>query len=73
MMSNLTADGDGIVSTQTITKKWTTKKLFKVPESVLYNAAHDIVYVANINGEPIAKDRNGFISKLDLNGEIGTL
>lgn len=64
------ADGNGIVLKQTITKKWATIKLFRKPESVLYDAEHDIIYVANINGEPSEKDGNGFISKLGLDGEI---
>lgn len=66
----LTAAGNGIVSAQTVTKKWATKKLFRNPESVLYDRDRDILYVANINGEPSEKDGNGFISKLGLDGEI---
>jgi len=61
---------NGFVSAQTITKKWATKKSFKIPESVLYDADRNVIYVANINGEPSEKDGNGFISRLGLDGEI---
>jgi hypothetical protein len=33
-----------------LTKLWETDSLFKVPESVLYDAENKVLYVANIDG-----------------------
>ncbi len=41
-----------------------------VPESVLYDDKDDCYLVSNINGEPGAKDNNGFISKLGPDGAV---
>ncbi|MBA7587330.1 hypothetical protein ES708_29356 [subsurface metagenome] len=41
-------------------KKWSTRKVFKTPESVLYDKKCNIIYVSNINGGPNEKN-NGFI------------
>ncbi len=43
---------------------------FKTPESVKYDKKNDIFYVTNINGNPSEKDGNGFVSKLNKEGEI---
>ena len=37
----------------------------KAPESVRYDADLDAYFVSNINGNPSAKDGNGFIAKVD--------
>jgi sugar lactone lactonase YvrE len=37
---------------------------FKNPESARYDAELDVWYVSNVNGDPLAKDGNGFISRL---------
>jgi len=36
-----------------------------MPELVLYDDMRDVIYVANINGNPSEKDGNGFISILN--------
>ena len=46
---------------------WTAEG-FATPESVL--VAGDVYYVSNINGAPLDKDDNGFISKLGADGKI---
>ena len=46
---------------------------FKTPESVRYDAAEDVFYVSNINGSPVAKDNNGFISRVRADGAIDSL
>jgi sugar lactone lactonase YvrE len=46
---------------------------FKTPESVRYDSARDVFYVSNINGEPLAKDDNGFISRMKPDGTIDSL
>jgi sugar lactone lactonase YvrE len=46
---------------------------FKTPESVRYDSAADVFYVSNINGSPVAKDNNGFISRMKPDGTIDSL
>jgi hypothetical protein len=53
-----------------LVKKWETDTLLKVPESVLYDAADKILYVANIDGQPWEKDGKGSIGKVGLDGKI---
>jgi outer membrane protein assembly factor BamB len=55
---------------QSLETLWSTAPVFRVPESVLYNPNTYEVYVSNINGKSDVKDHNGFISKLDKDGEI---
>src|SRR2546427_7902380 len=43
---------------------------FLTPESVLDDSAQDIYFVSNINGGPLTKDNNGFISRLRPDGAI---
>ncbi len=43
------------------------------PESVLYDQAGDVYLVANINGDPLGKDDNGFISKIAPDGTMQQL
>ncbi|HUV35351.1 MAG TPA: SMP-30/gluconolactonase/LRE family protein [Patescibacteria group bacterium] len=49
---------------------WATERVMKTPESILYDTERDVLYVSNINGSPMGKDQNGFISKLSTGGEI---
>ena len=49
---------------------WKSGQDFKVPESVCFDKANNVLYVANINGKPSNKDDNGFISKLSVEGKI---
>ncbi|NQU86362.1 MAG: hypothetical protein HQ541_11430 [Mariniphaga sp.] len=58
---------------QKLVQKWETKRDFLKPESVIYDEANDIIYVANINGVNDEKDGNGFISKLTTAGKIKKL
>lgn len=37
----------------------------QTPESVLYDPDQDVYFISNINGQPLAKDGNGFISKVN--------
>ncbi|MGH7622405.1 MAG: SMP-30/gluconolactonase/LRE family protein [Gemmatimonadaceae bacterium] len=46
---------------------------FKTPESARYDSAADVFYVSNINGSPMAKDGNGFISRMKPDGTIDSL
>ncbi len=49
---------------------WATGKELKTPESVLYDPKKKVLYVSNINGKPLEKDGNGFISQLSLEGRV---
>lgn len=40
------------------------------PESVLHDAGADVYLVSNINGSPLEKDGNGFISRLSPDGSV---
>jgi hypothetical protein len=43
---------------------------FKQPSCVLHDAALDVYLVSNVNGEPGARDGNGFISRVGPEGEL---
>jgi hypothetical protein len=45
----------------------------QTPESVLYDAAADVYLVSNINGTPVDKDNNGFISVIAPDGKVSAL
>ena len=46
---------------------------FLAPESVLDDSTQDVYFVSNINGNPLTKDNNGFISRLRPDGAIEVL
>jgi hypothetical protein len=46
---------------------------FATPESVLHDSVADVYLVSNINGEPAARDDNGFISRLGVDGQLQEL
>jgi len=54
---------------QHLTEVWRTGG-FEGPESVSYDAERQVLYVSNIVGEVTAKDGNGYISRLDLDGNV---
>jgi sugar lactone lactonase YvrE len=45
----------------------------KTPESVMYEPVSDVYLVSNINGTPVDKDNNGFISQLNPDGTVKNL
>lgn len=53
-----------------------TKELWRVttglaqPESAYYHAPSQTIYVSNVNGTPIEKDGDGYISKLKTDGTV---
>lgn len=49
---------------------WKSAAILKTPESVLYSKEYNQIFVSNINGNPVEKDGNGFISKLTPEGNI---
>lgn len=46
---------------------------FKTPESVKYDPDLDVYFVSNINGNPSAKDDNGFITRVRPDGTVDSL
>ncbi len=60
------------VSAQTpvqIAKAWELNGVLSRPESVIYDAERDVLYVSSINGGPGEKDGNGYLSKISPEGE----
>ena len=53
-----------------LVKKWSTDTVMRTPESVKYDAENDVLYVANIQGNPNEKDGQGFISRVSPDGEV---
>lgn len=51
---------------------WESENSLEIPESVFYDADNTCIYVSNIKGTPGNQDGNGYISKLNLKGEITT-
>jgi len=49
---------------------WKSSSIFKTPESVHYCKKQNALFVSNINGKPLEKDGNGFISKLSPDGKL---
>lgn len=57
-----------------LNRLWDTEKTLTTAESVLYDKANDVLYVACINGvPPDKKDGDGFISRVGLDGKIKDL
>jgi len=51
-------------------ERWSTDLVFRVPESVFFDPEAEYLYVSNINGGPAQKNAVGFLSKVDLNGQV---
>lgn len=56
-----------------ITPVWQTPQALEVPESVIYDADRQMLYVANVAGKPIERNGKGFISQVTLDGKIKKL
>ncbi len=59
-----------MTTAQKLEKLWETDSIFKIPESVLYDAQANVLYVSNIDGASGAKDGRGHISKLSPDGKV---
>jgi DNA-binding beta-propeller fold protein YncE len=68
-----TVDSTEFATPVKLTMKWETDSVLTTCESVIYDKANDVLYVANINGDPSTKDGNGFISKVTLDGKVSEL
>ena len=58
---------------QSLEKAWETTTELKGPESAIYDAQRDIIYISNVNGAPNEADGNGFISTMSTDGTITNL
>ena len=67
---NNTGESEKEPVTWELSSLWSTDTVLKTPESVLYDPARDLLFVANINGNPTDKDSNGFITKLGTDGSV---
>lgn len=56
--------------TPSLTLLWETPETLITNESVLFDAATGIIYVSNIEGDPVGKDGKGSISIIDKDGSI---
>jgi hypothetical protein len=61
----------GFCQTHQLVKLWETDTLLRVPESVLFDAGRNILFVSNIDGkQPWEKDGAGSIGKVSTDGKI---
>ena len=68
-----TADTTAGDRTPGLVRLWASDAVLKVPESVLFHASDEVLFVANINGQPTEKNGEGFISRLGLDGNVEVL
>jgi sugar lactone lactonase YvrE len=60
-----------ICQSHQLVKLWETDTLLRVPESVLYDAGRNLLYVSNIGGKQAwEKDGSGSIGKVSTDGKI---
>lgn len=52
------------VNSQILTKIWTTAEGLKTPESALFDATSNVIYVTNIDGDASTKDGKWQINSL---------
>ncbi|MFN8353114.1 MAG: hypothetical protein U0Y10_01595 [Spirosomataceae bacterium] len=62
--------GSAHVYAQTLEKHWETDTTVSTPESVLFDAKRNCLFVSCINGTSIAENQNSFVAKLSLDGKI---
>src|SRR5215510_3909136 len=52
------------------TALWTLSADVNAPESAYYDATSNAIFVSSINGDVLAKDGNGYISRLGADGKV---
>ena len=64
-------DGEAVYHRDGVEKVWETEKNFNFPESAVYDAARDIIYVTNYDMyNPSRSEAKQFISKVSPNGTV---
>lgn len=56
-----------------LNQAWASENTFKTPESALYDPQQNVIYVSNINQTSDRKDGDGFISRMNTDGEVEEL
>lgn len=56
-----------------LSELWKTDTVFMTPESVMYDSIRNMLYVSNMNQEPMKKDNNGFITRMRTDGTVTDL
>ncbi|MGC4043193.1 MAG: PQQ-dependent sugar dehydrogenase [Armatimonas sp.] len=59
-----------VVAPPTLQKLWETKPVLKFAEAVVFEPNHKFLYVSNVDGNPMAKDGQGSIGKIGLDGNV---
>lgn len=54
-------------------KVWETESVFRIPESVVYDAERDVLYVSSFDKLRRSSQNTGFISRVGLDGEVRDL
>ena len=67
------AGGNRQAVAQKLALKWKTDSVLRVPESVLYDAGKNVLYVACIDGNADEKDGKGSVAKVSTSGKIEKL
>jgi DNA-binding beta-propeller fold protein YncE len=52
---------------------WETEAVFKNPESAVFDMERNVVYVSNVDGDPMGRDGHGFISRMSPDGQVTDL
>ncbi len=63
-------DGEAEFVDKSLTKVWETEKVFKFPETVIYDRKRDILYVSNYDQLRVKGFKKQSISKVSLDGKI---
>lgn len=68
-----TADSTALsatIGTNSLVEIWATDSTLRTPESVLFDRGNDVLYIAQIEGDPSGKDGKGGIGKLGTDGKV---
>ena len=63
-------DQQGKTTAPTFSPAWTLSEGLATPESVAYDAKHSRLYVSNVQGHPMKKDGQAYISIVSLEGKM---
>ncbi|RFM27561.1 SMP-30/gluconolactonase/LRE family protein [Deminuibacter soli] len=61
---------NAVVAQHSLQPLWKTDSVLAIPESVLYDAQHNLLYVSLIDGQGNTKDGKGGVAKLSPEGKI---
>lgn len=63
----------GLHAAPILAPAWQSEDVLAGPESVIYHASSDSLFVSNVNGQPTEANGQGFISRLHADGRIAEL